>query len=105
MTTKKEILDYLASFQPQLEQEGLTKLGLFGSYARGRGGWGSDIDIVIQTTPRFMQTHPGWEALKRLEGFRQEVSNHFGGVRVDLCDLTGLSPEKAADLLEGAVYV
>ena len=47
--TQKIILDFLKSHKTQLESEyGLTKIGLFGSYAKKTSHQDSDIDIVIE---------------------------------------------------------
>ena len=47
--TQKTILDFLKSHKSQLESEyGLTKIGLFGSYAKNTSHQDSDIDIVIE---------------------------------------------------------
>ena len=105
MTNKEEILAYLSHIRPQLQSEGIEKLGLFGSYARDSAGWGSDIDIVMHTTPFFLQVHPGWEALRVIEELRSTISNHFGGSRVDICDLSGLDEAKKERLLKEAIYV
>ena len=36
MPTKDEILNYLRELKPELESFGMYKIGLFGSYAKGR---------------------------------------------------------------------
>ncbi|ADR34075.1 nucleotidyltransferase family protein [Sulfuricurvum kujiense DSM 16994] len=105
MTKKEEILAYLSSIRPKLESEGIEKLGLFGSYAHESAVWGSDIDIVMYTTPRFLQVHPGWEALRVIEELRSAISYRFGGRRVDICDLSGLDDVKRDKLLKEAIYV
>lgn len=105
MTTKEEILAYLSSLRPQLEKEGIEKLGLFGSYARENAVWGSDIDIVMHTTPYFLKVHPGWEALRVIEELRSTISHRFEGRRVDICDLSGLDETKKTKLLKEAIYV
>ncbi len=105
MTKKEEILSYLSTIRAKLAQDGIEKLGLFGSYADDSAVWGSDIDIVMNTTPRFLEVHPGWEALQTIEDFRSSLSRHFGGVRVDICDLSGLSETKKEKLLKSAIYV
>ncbi len=47
--TQKIILDFLKSHKRELESEyGLTKIGLFGSYAKDQAHEKSDIDIVIE---------------------------------------------------------
>ena len=47
--TQKTILNFLKSHKSELELEyGLTKIGLFGSYAKNTSHQDSDIDIVIE---------------------------------------------------------
>ena len=47
--TQKIILSFLKSHKSQLESKyGLTKIGLFGSYAKNTSHQDSDIDIVIE---------------------------------------------------------
>lgn len=46
---KEHILDFLRKNKPMLDQKfGVTKIGLFGSYARDEAEEASDIDIVIE---------------------------------------------------------
>jgi len=47
--TKEEILKYITLEKPKLrEKYGVTKIGLFGSYARGEENHESDVDIVVE---------------------------------------------------------
>jgi len=47
--TKQFILDFLSSHKAELaEKYGVTKIGLFGSYARGDEREESDIDIAVE---------------------------------------------------------
>ena len=47
--TKKEIIDFLKSMKPVFEKKyGLTKIALFGSYARDEQQLTSDIDLLIE---------------------------------------------------------
>jgi hypothetical protein len=49
MMTKEEILSYIAAQKEELRGKyGVTKIGLFGSYARGEAHENSDIDIVVE---------------------------------------------------------
>ena len=51
--TKKIILDFLKSHKQELENRFfITKIGLFGSYAKDTANENSDIDIVIQSTKK-----------------------------------------------------
>jgi len=50
---KTDILNFLTSHKDKLEKEFfITKIGLFGSYAKGTANEDSDIDIVIQSTKK-----------------------------------------------------
>lgn len=47
--TKEQIIDYLKDKKQLLhEQFGISKIGLFGSYARGESTKNSDIDIIYE---------------------------------------------------------
>ena len=59
MTTKSEILNFLSSQKERLFLLGVTKLGLFGSYAKGKEDAFSDIDIVIETDAKKMVKNLG----------------------------------------------
>ncbi|WP_428738387.1 nucleotidyltransferase family protein [Sulfurimonas sp.] len=51
--TKNNILDFLKSHKQELENRFfITKIGLFGSYAKDTANEESDIDIVIQSTKK-----------------------------------------------------
>jgi|SRR3972149_1548810 len=46
---KDEILRFISTHKAELRRMyGVTKIGLFGSYARGDMNRGSDIDIVVE---------------------------------------------------------
>lgn len=49
MPSKEEILNYLKEIKPKLKEDGITEIGLFGSYAKGTNDIASDIDIVIKS--------------------------------------------------------
>jgi uncharacterized protein len=47
--TKEEIIDFLRQHKQEMyERFGVTKIGLFGSYARGEAREDSDIDIAVE---------------------------------------------------------
>ena len=51
--TKEYILKFLATHKQDLQKKyALTKIGLFGSYAKDTADENSDIDIVIQSTKK-----------------------------------------------------
>lgn len=47
--TREQILDFLKQHKQEMsERFGVTKIGLFGSYARGDAREDSDIDVAIE---------------------------------------------------------
>lgn len=47
--TREQILDFLKQHKQEMnERFGVTKIGLFGSYARGEAREDSDIDVAIE---------------------------------------------------------
>ena len=62
MATKGEILDFLArNKQFFRDKYGITKIGLFGSYARNEQTSDSDIDLVVE----FEKNTPNLYDIKR----------------------------------------
>ncbi len=74
---KDEILLYLRENKEFfLKKYGVTNIGLFGSYVKGKESFDSDIDIAIQMK-REKKT------LKYFFGFKRELEKRFGK-KVDL---------------------
>ncbi len=101
---KEPILRYLKELKPKLEKEGITEIGLFGSFAKDEATIYSDIDIFIKTTDEFRKKHLGFAGFGFLEDLRQDIAKHFDK-EVDLCDITGIKEDKRAEFFEGAIYV
>lgn len=102
--TQAQILDYLKSIKQELENDGIVKLGLFGSYAKNKADIASDIDIVICSTNDFVAKYGGFGALAYLGDLRERVKKQFG-VEVDICDVASMPQERKDRLLNGAIYV
>lgn len=86
MLDASNILDYLSANKDRLLNEyHLTKIGLFGSIARGEQNEKSDIDLVIEFEPNT----PDLYAIKcRL---REEFQSRFERP-VDICRLKYIKP-------------
>ncbi len=75
MRTTKEVLDLLRRALPELARDfGVTRLGLFGSYARGEQREGSDVDVLVEVDPsiglRFVDLA---ERIEQVIGARTQV--------------------------------
>lgn len=98
---KEAILAYLKVLKPDLENEGISKIGLFGSFAEGKEDIASDVDIVICTTDTFKKNYPNFQAFIYLDTLRKKIQREFGSA-IDICDESGL---KNREILKGAIYV
>ena len=95
--TSKDITDFLkAHKQEMVEQYGVVRIGLFGSYARGEAKTGSDIDIAVELEK---------PDLFYLIGIKKSIEDEFGG-RVDVVrmrdNMNGLLKKR---ILQDVIYV
>ena len=102
--TKNEILDKLKQLKPLFSKEGIVLLGLFGSYANNSSNEDSDIDILVETTPKFLEKYRGFKAFSKLDEFREILSNEFNK-NIDLVDKQGLLQHKNTYILDKTIYV
>ncbi len=91
------VLDILRKYKEQnTEKYGITKLGLFGSYARGEQTPSSDIDICVSIEP---------PSLFKLGGIHSDLKELFNK-EIDLVSLTGtLKPDFINELNKDVIYV
>lgn len=96
MKSTREIVELLRRAQPQLAREfGVTRLALFGSYARGEQREDSDVDVLVEVDPsiglRFVDLA---ERIEALLGTKTDVisrravgSRHWPLIERDLLDV------------------
>ena len=75
MKTTQKIVDILERAKPELARDfGITRIAIFGSYARGEQGMDSDVDVMVEVPAsiglRFVDLADRIEALI---GLRAEV--------------------------------
>jgi Predicted nucleotidyltransferases len=104
MLTKDEILDYLKEIKPKLQEDGIIKLGLFGSFARGNFHDFSDIDIFIETGDKFVKNMGFSKGILYYDMLKKQISNKFG-VLVDLSDIASMSIDEKKEFLKDAINV
>jgi predicted nucleotidyltransferase len=90
----KEISNIVA---PVALEYGIRKLSLFGSYARGEAGEGSDIDFLIHDKGAL-------RGLFRLAGFHADLEESLG-LRVDVLTEGGLDDEFLANVRTEEVVI
>ena len=91
MSLQEEVLLFLKSIKSDLLNNGIKSIGLFGSIAKNKNTQNSDIDIVYETTDKFINKYKGWSAFTYLnDNLREKVKNKFN-IDVDMFDLNSSS--------------
>ena len=93
--TAQEILGMLDSQKIRLRQLGVTKLGLFGSAARGTMHVDSDLDFIVELQPK---------TLDNLLSLKFLLEDTYGR-KVDLVLSHTLRPEIRQQILNETRYV
>lgn len=104
MITKDAVIEYLRSIKHSHEKEGIVIHGIFGSIARDEANENSDIDFLIETTPKFVENTDPLRAFSILQALREEISHRFA-CSVDLADKTGLRGRSGEHILKKTIYV
>lgn len=66
MLTNETILRTLQAQKPYFVNElGVKRIGLFGSFARGNQREGSDVDVLIEMPPNFNDLCVVWKILEK----------------------------------------
>ncbi len=97
MKTKAEILRILKEYKPEVERKyGLSRIGIFGSVARGEQHEGSDVDVCYEGSVPTLLT------LDRL----QTELEHLLGTPVDMVRIRqGMNPLLNKRIRKEAIYV
>ena len=104
MGMSRELQETLANANVRYSSEGFVILGIFGSRARGDNGPDSDLDILYQLRPDFMEKYPGWNTAARVDEIKQELAQMIG-LNIDLADRDALRPLAQHFILPETVYV
>lgn len=105
MLNKTQIVDRLRELKSIYEKDGFLIYGLFGSYARDEQTQDSDIDLLVEATPHFVQKNGGgFGAIEKLNKIKNIFQEEFG-VKVDFTDKSGLSPVGQKFIVDKTIYV
>ena len=74
---KANILDYLTEIKSELLNDGITKLGLFGSFARDEASVYSDIDIAIKKKDNYLESHSAYEYFDEVIKIKNLIRKKF----------------------------
>jgi predicted nucleotidyltransferase len=97
MTSKEFILSEMKQQKRELQNLGIVRIGLFGSYVREEQTEKSDIDILLEFEPEkenFDNYMTVYDILEKL--FRNE--------KVEIVTKNGLSPYIGSQILKEVIY-
>ncbi len=92
---RRELLEKLRELKPWLEEQGVTDLRLFGSFARDEATGDSDVDLICNAAGCF-----GWDFF----GVEADLADKLGR-RVDLVEDGCLRPFALKTALRDMVHV
>jgi predicted nucleotidyltransferase len=95
MMTLESIEETLRRHKPELQRKfGVTRIGVFGSYARHEEDVESDVDILVELSEPI-----GW-ALIDLQVYLEAILDH----KVDLVTIKALREELSATVMAEVVF-
>jgi len=71
--TQEKVLVYLKELKAELEDEGIEKVALFGSFATQTQNVYSDIDIAIQKKKNFLDEHSAYDYLDLVSNIKYKI--------------------------------
>lgn len=99
MYTQKQILDFISKSKPILHEKfHVSKIGLFGSYARQEQSANSDIDLIVEFDENTKDLYDLKIAIKKF--FKDNLN-----LEVDLCREKYIKPRYRKRILNEAIYV
>ena len=89
--TQQELIEKLQVLKPILKEDGITLIGIFGSFARNEQTEQSDVDILydIDNPKAFAKRFGGFGAFSRLEELKQFIAKNLNS-KVDFVAKNGL---------------
>jgi|ERR1700693_1710009 predicted nucleotidyltransferase len=96
--TREAILTRLRELAPALKAEGVTKLAIFGSRARGDARPDSDLDVLVETTAR--GTSPSFDLFKV-----SHLIEDATGLQVQISERKLLRPRVAERIADDVIEV
>ena len=97
MTSKEYILSEIRQQKRELQNLGIVRIGLFGSYVREEQSEKSDIDILLEFEPEK-------ENFDNYMSVYDILENLFRNEKVEIVTKNGLSPYIGPQILKEVIY-
>ena len=98
------LLQKLKDKKKSLLNDGFEIIGIFGSYAKGKETKSSDIDLLYDIKPIFLQKYGGFEAFAKINEIRKELKEYLKK-DVDLATIDNNSKTFKEYALKDVIYV
>jgi predicted nucleotidyltransferase len=94
--TKQDVMEILQQNQTHLKALGVSRIGIFGSFVRGKQHDDSDIDLLVE----FALGQKSFDAFMELSFYLEEILQR----KVELVTVESLSPYIGPHILEEVEY-
>ena len=100
---KLSIVNYLKEIKNELLADGISKVALFGSFARDEATVYSDIDIAIEKEKNYLSTRSAYDYFDEINKIKNLIRKKFHR-NSDVFDLSSESSMKKS-ILKDIIYV
>jgi len=91
------VIEILKKHESEIKNKfGVEKIGVFGSFARGEGRKGSDVDILVE----FKDGYKTFDNYMNLKFFLEDLLS----LSIDLVTIKALKPQLKEDILNEVIY-
>ena len=101
---EKELLNKIKAEKQKLLKDGFKIIGVFGSYATNSQTQESDLDLLYDIEPRFLQKYSGFEAFSRLSEIKNSLQKNLQK-KVDIATVDNHSKTFKKYALKDIIYV
>jgi predicted nucleotidyltransferase len=99
-----KMLELLRQQKEVLRKEGFEIVGVFGSYARGEETEESDLDLLYDIKPIFLEKYGGFAAFAQLNTIKRRLADTLGK-EIDLATVDNPSRTFRETALRDVIYV
>jgi len=101
---EKELLNKIKIEKEKLLKDGFKIIGIFGSHAKNNQKKDSDIDLLYDIEPVFIQKYSGFEAFSKLSEIKESLQVALN-TKVDIASIDNNSKTFQKYALKDVIYV
>ena len=101
---EKELLNKIKIEKEKLLKDGFKIIGIFGSHAKNNQKKDSDIDLLYDIEPVFIQKYSGFEAFSKLSEIKETLQKALN-TKVDIASIDNNSKTFQKYALKDVIYV